>query len=86
MNSCTNKNDISMDKQFQKHLSKQYFKLGVSDQGKYRKRASKRKCTDREYHVQDNADDSHKNNISVWLKNSKNICLRSIVNMESLIR
>ena len=32
----------------------------VIDQGKYRKRASKRKWTDREYHVQDNADVSHK--------------------------
>ena len=28
--------------------------------GKYRKRASKRKWTDREYHVQDNADVAQK--------------------------
>ena len=35
-------------------------KHGVIDQGKYRKRDSKRKWTDREYHVQDNADVAHK--------------------------
>ena len=35
-------------------------KDGVIDQVKYRKRVSKRKWTDREYHVQDNADVSHK--------------------------
>ena len=32
----------------------------VIDKGKDIKRASKRKWTDREYHVQDNADISHK--------------------------
>ena len=35
-------------------------KHGVIDQGGDRKRASKRKWTDREYHVQDNADVAHK--------------------------
>ena len=35
-------------------------KNGVIDQGKDRKRSSKRKWTDREYHVQDNADVAHK--------------------------
>ena len=35
-------------------------KHGVIDQVKYRKRASKIKWTDREYHVQDNADVSQK--------------------------
>ena len=35
-------------------------KHGVIDQVKYRKRAIKRKCTDRKYHVQDNADVAHK--------------------------
>ena len=35
-------------------------KHGVIDQGKYRKRASKIKWTDREYHVQDNAGVAHK--------------------------
>ena len=44
----------------QKHLSKEHQKHGVIDQGKYSKRSSKRKLTDREYHVQDNADVAHK--------------------------
>ena len=35
-------------------------KHGVIDQGKYRKISIKRKWTDREYHVQDNADVAHK--------------------------
>ena len=35
-------------------------KHGFIDQGKYRKISSKIKCTDREYHVQDNADIAHK--------------------------
>ena len=35
-------------------------KYGVIDQEKYRKISSKRKCTDREYHVQYNAYVSHK--------------------------
>ena len=35
-------------------------KHGVIDQGKDRKIASKIKWTDREYHVQDNADVAHK--------------------------
>ena len=41
-------------------MSKEHRKYGVIDQVKYRKRASKRKYTDREYHVQDNADVAHK--------------------------
>ena len=35
-------------------------KHGVINQGKYRKRCSKIKWTDIEYHVQDNADFPHK--------------------------
>ena len=35
-------------------------KHGVIDQGKYRKRSAKIKCTDRDYHVQDNADVAQK--------------------------
>ena len=49
-----------MAKEFQKHLSKDDRKHGVIVQGKDRKRASKRKWTDREYHVQDNDDVAHK--------------------------
>ena len=37
MHSCTHKNYVSMDKQFQKHLYKEHQKHGVFDQGKYRK-------------------------------------------------
>ena len=51
MHYCTHKNDVSLAKHFQKYLSMEHRKLGVIDQGKYRKRSSKRKWTDREYHV-----------------------------------
>ena len=57
---CTKKNDVSLAKKFQKHLSKEHRKHVVIDQVKYSKRASKRKWTDREYHVHYNADVAHK--------------------------
>ena len=60
MHSCTQKNDVILAKEFQKCISKEHHKHGVIDQGKYRKIASKRKWTDREYHVQDNSDVAHK--------------------------
>ena len=60
MHSCKQNNDVSLAEKFQKHLSKEHRKHRVIYQGKYRKRASKRKWTDREYHVQDNADAAHK--------------------------
>ena len=41
-------------------MSKEHRKDGVIYQRKYRKRSSKIKCTDIEYHVNDNADVSHK--------------------------
>ena len=41
-------------------MSKEHQKYGVINQGKYRKRARKRKYTDIEYHVQDNDDASQK--------------------------
>ena len=41
-------------------MSKENRKHQFIDQGKYIKTASKRKCTDREYHVQDSSDVSHK--------------------------
>ena len=53
-------NDVSLDKGLQKHMSKEHCKHGFIDQVKYRKRASKRTWTDREYHVQDSADFAHK--------------------------
>ena len=60
MHSCTENNDVSLAKQFQKNLSKEHRKHGVIDQGEYRKRLGKRKWTDREHRVQDNADFSQK--------------------------
>ena len=60
MHSCTPKKDVSLAKEFQKHLSKDVCKHGFIYQVKYRKRSSKRKWTDREYHVQYNADVAHK--------------------------
>ena len=54
------KNYVSLEKQFQKHMSKDYCKHGVTYQRKYRKRYSKIKCTDREYHVQYSSDVPHK--------------------------
>ena len=61
MHYFTQNNDVSLAKQFQKYLSKEHLKHGVIDQVKYRKRASKIKWTDIEYHVQDGADVAHKN-------------------------
>ena len=49
-----------MAKQPQNNMSKEHRKHGVTDQGKYRKRDSKRKWTDRQYHVQDNSDVAQK--------------------------
>ena len=57
---CTQKNDVSMDKQFQKHLYMEHCKHGVIYQGKYRKIASKINWKDRECHVQDNSYVTHK--------------------------
>ena len=53
------KKDVSLAKEFQKYISNYDRKYGAIDQGKEIKRSSKIKCTDREYHVQDNSDDSH---------------------------
>ena len=60
MHSCTQKQDVSLAKEFQKHLSKDDRKHGFIDQGKYSKRYSKITWKDREYHVQYNYDVSHK--------------------------
>ena len=60
MHSCTPKQYVSLAKEFQKHMSKDDCKHGVIDRLKYRKRVSKRKCTNIEYHVQDNNDVAHK--------------------------
>ena len=55
MHYFTQNNDVSLAKQSQKHLSTEHRKNGVFYQIKYGKIMSKRKWTDREYHVQDNA-------------------------------
>ena len=60
MHYCTQNNDVSMAKQFQTYLYREHRKHGVIDQRKYRKRASKIKWTDRDYHVQDDDDVSQK--------------------------
>ena len=49
-----------MAKELQRNLSKENQKHGVIDNVKYRKIYSKIKYTDREHHVQDNADVVHK--------------------------
>ena len=54
INYCKQKKDVSLAKELQQHLSNDDRKHGVIDQGKDRKRASERKWTYREYHVQDN--------------------------------
>ena len=56
MHYFTQNNDVSIAKQFQKHLSRENRKHVGIDQVKYRKRASKIKWIHREYPVQDNAD------------------------------
>ena len=60
MNSCTKNHDVILAKELKKHPSKEHRKHGVSDQGKYRRISSKRKWTDREYHVKDNDDVAQK--------------------------
>ena len=60
MYSCTQNNDVSLTKEFQKHMSMEHRKYGVIYHGKYRKIASKIRWTDREYHVQDNYDVAQK--------------------------
>ena len=59
IHTCNQNNDVSLDKEFQQHLTNKYRKDGVIDQGKYKKRFIERKWTDIQYHVQDNADVTH---------------------------
>ena len=60
MHSWAPKNDVSLAKGLQKYLSKEHHKHGFIEKGKYREIFIERKCTDRKYHVQDNANFSHK--------------------------
>ena len=56
--------DVSLSREFQKYLYIAARNHGVIYQSKYKKRASKRKCTEREYHVQEVDDIVHKD---VWM-------------------
>ena len=56
----TQNNDVILGKELKNNMSKEHRKHGVINQVKYIKRNSKRKWTDIEYHVQDNADVAHK--------------------------
>ena len=60
MQTTTKKEDLSIAKYFQKHLSNTKWKNVVIDQGKYKGLASRQKCNDREYHVQYNSDVDHR--------------------------
>ena len=52
--------DVSLDREFQKHLSRVSHKHEVIDQGKCKKQASKINWLEREYNVQEEADVYHK--------------------------
>ena len=60
MHTGNQKYDVSLAKEFQEHLKKKHRKDGVIDQRKPKKMFMKKKWTDRQYHVQDNADVSKK--------------------------
>ena len=54
------KNDVSLAREFQQHLTKDNRKNCVIDQGKYKIIFMGGKWTDRQYHVQNNYNVSHK--------------------------
>ena len=56
MHNGNQKNDVSLAKEFQHHLTKEHHKHCVIDQGKNNKRFMERKWIDKQYHVQDKAD------------------------------
>ena len=60
MHYCTPTKYVSLNEEFPKHISNDDREHGIIDQGKDRKRSSKSKWTEREYHVQNNADVAHK--------------------------
>ena len=53
MYASTENTDITLAREFQKHISDPTLAHGLLDYGEDRKIAIKRKCNDREYHVQD---------------------------------
>ena len=60
MHTGTHTFDVSLAIDFQKHLYTAASKHGVIDQCIYKKQASKRKWTEREYHVQSDTGVVHK--------------------------
>ena len=84
MHYCTQNNDVSLAKEFQKYISKEHHKHGVIDQVKYRKRASKIKWTDIEYHVQDNSDVAHKY-MKMYCDTNQFPSLAFVVHIRSLV-
>ena len=56
MHTGNQKDDVSLAKEFQHHITKDHRQNGVIYQGKKNKWFMERKWTDRQYHVQVNAD------------------------------
>ena len=56
IHTVTEKKDVSLAWEFKDHLEGERRKNGAIDQGKSRKRFMNRKWTERNYHVQDNAE------------------------------
>ena len=59
MHTSTANTDISLEREFQKHLSDPTRANGLLGHGKYRTCASKRKWNYRDYHVQESKDVPH---------------------------
>ena len=55
MHTGTEKQDVSLAKEFKDHMEKYHRKKFAIDQGKFKKQFTERKCTEIKYHVQDNA-------------------------------
>ena len=60
MHSTTSTADVSLVREFKKHLSNTACKYGAINEEKNKKQSSKLKFTERDYHVQDNDDVAHK--------------------------
>ena len=60
MHTDNQRDDVILAKEYQEHMKKENRKDGVMDQGKNKKRFIVRKWTDKQYHVHDNADVTHK--------------------------
>ena len=59
MQTVNQKDDVRLAKEFLHHLTREHRKNSVFDQVKNNKRSIEIKWTDRQYHVQDNADVAH---------------------------